>query len=356
MGDCCEIGPEAYESFENDLEETTNTSGTGSNANPNSTQSTSPSGTSGQTSAAGGNLSSTPYSFRTGSTGGLVPCTDDCTLCHLVLGIKNIFEYLIYYVLFPLFMLGITIAGILYMVSSGDKKLIEAAKKALTYSLTGFALALLSWVIVNFVMLTLGYQSPYGAHWWEFTCDTTPPPMGSGTLGPGGSTLPSDRKNTANMAQGDGTCGGTKSIVEDPANCAKTSKALDDVLACIKGNVAMGNNNENSYASSLKKINIFESGIAFAAGRLSIGIGIDYGDHVTNSCHYGGRNCWGQANAADLHGDLPAIKNAAIACGADSVIYNQMAYYGGKSKSASDHPSHVHISVNNKACGCDYLR
>lgn len=124
---------------------------------------------------------------------GLVPCglngAADCTLCHLVVGFKNILDYLLYTVLFPLFMLGITISGILYMVSSGNKSLIEWAKKALMASLAGFVIALTSWIMVNFVMLTLGFQSPLGGSWWQFTCDTTQT-TGPGTTGPGGATLP----------------------------------------------------------------------------------------------------------------------------------------------------------------------
>jgi len=119
---------------------------------------------------------------------------------------------------------------------------------------------------------------------------------------------------------------------------------------------------QKSYEKNIAKIFLDEispfSKKVFAAGNMSIGIGID-GSHITNSCHYGGRYCQGQANAADLTGDLPALKDAAIACGADSVIYNGMGYFGGTSKpytGENDHSKHVHISVNNAACGCDYLR
>lgn len=127
-------------------------------------------GTGGSNVGTGGTTSS---GTRTGSTGGLVPCTDDCTLCHLVVGFKNIFDYLLYTVLAPLFILGIVVSGVLYMVSSGSKGLTEKAKMALTYSITGFVIALTAWLIVNFVMLTLGFTSPLGGSWYKFTCDTS---------------------------------------------------------------------------------------------------------------------------------------------------------------------------------------
>ena len=132
------------------------------------------------------------FSFQAAQAASLVPCGTSenpqaCTLCHLVIGFKNIFEYLIKVVLFPLFTLGIVIAGVLYMVSSGNKGLIEKAKTALTYSLAGAVIALTSWLLVNSVLHALGYKSV--GNWWNYTCDTAPT-SGAGTTGTGGSTVP----------------------------------------------------------------------------------------------------------------------------------------------------------------------
>lgn len=123
---------------------------------------------------------------------GLVPCgtsenPSPCTLCHLIIGFKNIFDYLLGTVLFPLFTLGIVISGVLYMVSSGNKSLVEKAKTAFTYSLMGAVVALTSWLLVNAVLSALGYKSV--GNWWNYTCDTAQT-QGPGTLGPGGATLP----------------------------------------------------------------------------------------------------------------------------------------------------------------------
>jgi len=58
----------------------------------------------------------------------LVPCTDNCNLCDIILGIKRIFGYLgtLLIIVATLF---IIIAGIAYMVSGGSKNLMEWAKK-----------------------------------------------------------------------------------------------------------------------------------------------------------------------------------------------------------------------------------
>ncbi|OGI25109.1 MAG: hypothetical protein A3J76_02695 [Candidatus Moranbacteria bacterium RBG_13_45_13] len=303
------------------------------------------------------------FSFQAAQAASLVPCGTSenpqaCTLCHLVIGFKNIFEYLIKIILFPLFTLGIVIAGVLYMVSSGNKSLIEKAKTAFTYSLAGAVIALTSWLLVNSVLHALGYKSV--GSWWNYTCDTAPT-SGAGTTGSGGSTVPRNQ----NTGTGDGNCGGVK--VQGSEACQYTSKQLDDVLACINKEVAMGG--EDAKGIKIARIGL-GANIVFAAS-MNVGLveSIDNlrrcggGEklpgcvHSATSCHYGGVNCLGQINAADLSGgDLSALKDAAISCGADSVIYGQTAYYGGNSKAASDHDTHVHISVNNSTCGCDYMR
>ena len=136
----------------------------------------------------------------------LVPCglngAADCTLCHLVIGFNNIYNYLLWYVLFPATIVVIVIAGIMYMVSSGSKGMIDRAKSALTYALTAMILALLAWLIVNAVLNALGYNK--SGSWWTFSCDTTQTQGPTGGTGSNGSTLPPNSNNT-----GTGNTGGT---------------------------------------------------------------------------------------------------------------------------------------------------
>lgn len=134
----------------------------------------------------------------------LVPCglegKADCTLCHLVIGFKNIYDYLLYVILLPGTILVVVIAGLIYMVSSGDKGLIEKAKSALIYAITAMILALLAWLIINATLYALGYQNV--GNWWTFTCDTTQTQGATG--GTGGGTLP-----PAGGGTGTGNTGGT---------------------------------------------------------------------------------------------------------------------------------------------------
>ncbi len=104
------------------------------------------------------------------STGGLVPCNNKCTLCHILVGLQNIFMYLMG-LLFVATMFFVTLNGALLMVSAGSKKIVGQVKTALGLCLKGFSLFLICWVIVTAVMKTLGYKQL--ANWWEFECDTT---------------------------------------------------------------------------------------------------------------------------------------------------------------------------------------
>lgn len=280
---------------------------------------------------------------RTGSTGGLVPCTDDCTLCHLVLGFKNIYDYLLV-LLLSATTLVVVAAGVMYMVSSGDKGMIDKAKSALTYALTAMILALVAWLIINATLSALGYTKV--GSWYNFTCDTTQTKGPTG--GTGGGTLPGTPGQ--NTGTPNGNCGGISTSGNANGQCQYASTRLSSTLDCIKGRMAFEPSN---------KFNIFAFSLGIRSVLAASGVNISslYRPQSGNSCHAGGRNCKGETNASDLTGDMDKAAQAAIACGAETVIYQAKAYAGGQVyTNASDHYDHVHISVNNAQCGCDYLK
>jgi len=130
-------------------------------------------------------------SSGSGETGGLVPCTNNCTLCHLVLGFKNIYDYLLV-LLLSATTLVVVVAGVMYMVSSGDKGMIDKAKSALTYALTAMILALTAWLIINATLNALGFKN--AGSWYNFTCDTAQTQGPTGGTGTG--TLPGTGSGT----------------------------------------------------------------------------------------------------------------------------------------------------------------
>lgn len=282
----------------------------------------------------------------------LVPCglngAADCTLCHLVLGFKNIYDYLLYVVLFPATVLVIVVAGIMYMVSSGNKGMIDKAKSAFTYALTALILALVAWLLINATLNALGFKN--AGNWWNFTCDTTQT-TGPGTLGTGGATLPATPGQ--NTGTPNGNCGGISTSGNANGQCQYASSKLSSTLDCIKGQMAY----EPSEKFGISNLLAYSAGVKPAKAASGVNISSLYRPQSGNSCHAGGRNCKGETNAADLTGNMDQAAQAAIACGADTVIYQAKAYAGGNVyTNASDHYDHVHISVNNAQCGCDYLK
>lgn len=178
------------------------------------------------------------FSFSIASSvhAALVPCglegKADCTLCHLVLGFKNIYDYLLYTVLLPATTLVVVIAGVMYMVSSGNKGMIEKAKSALTYALTAMILALTAWLIINATLSALGYTKV--DNWYTFTCDTT---QTKGATGGAGTTTTTGTTKTTGTGSG-GKIIGTGVVTSG-------EKTLDQVASSLQSATTYVNYSNN---------------------------------------------------------------------------------------------------------------
>jgi len=116
----------------------------------------------------------------------LVPCglneaysggtTDVCTLCHLIIGIKNIVDWIVK-IAITAALVGITIAGVMYIISAGSPGMMQTAKSFMTACIIGFALTLAAWLIVYLVMWIISAKTDLGLgnskKWNEFNCSTT---------------------------------------------------------------------------------------------------------------------------------------------------------------------------------------
>jgi hypothetical protein len=337
---------------------------------------------------------------------GIVPCghSAPCTLCHLIIGIYNIVQFgLKLLVTAPL--AAITIAGVMYVLAGGTD-MINSAKSFLRSAITGFALVLGAWLIVSVTMWLISAKEDLGigkTGWRSgsitYACSTksstsegsnpTPtkeskccvknPDKTSPTYGKAENCSEpkevetADKKTEKKCAEGSGTltdgtcsslpaCGGKQSSGSCEATnngcgglpapnvgdgCDHTSPELAAKLSCLKGkgvNASISSVTKNGLPDWCEKcVNSYAgSGVC---------------SHANGSCHFGGKNCKGISSAVDLN-PTQAVADAAVACGFDTVIFNNKAYYGGQVKSSSSigHTDHVHASVNNKACGCDYLQ
>ncbi|MBD3300450.1 MAG: hypothetical protein GF347_03805 [Candidatus Moranbacteria bacterium] len=121
------------------------------------------------------------YRFVWAGTDSIVPCgpsSEPCTMCHFVEMIQNVFD-LVFKISLAFALLFIVVGGIMYIVSAGNEGLMGTAKNAIKFSLVGFGIILLAWVIVNTLVGILQYKT--SGSWWdlELTCEQT---AGTGTF------------------------------------------------------------------------------------------------------------------------------------------------------------------------------
>ena len=116
---------------------------------------------------------------------GLVPCGSrgqaPCTMCDFIVLGQEIVNYGLGIVA-TVAIVVITIAGIMYIVSTGNESTISTAKAAMKYSIIGALVVLLAWVLINTLIWrflpTSGFQVT--GSWSSYQCGATVNPTGQG--------------------------------------------------------------------------------------------------------------------------------------------------------------------------------
>lgn len=117
-------------------------------------------------------------SASTDSSKGLIKCGRAgqrmCHLCDLIVGLNTIIKY-IFSISIVVALTIIVVGSIMYIVSAGDKKMIENAKGAIRNAAIGMVIVLSAWLIVNYSMKLLQTKSNLGisqvSGWNNFTCN-----------------------------------------------------------------------------------------------------------------------------------------------------------------------------------------
>lgn len=289
-------------------------------------------------------VASTPSSptaspYTEGSTGGfllleghLVPCgrstndpgtpnideTNQCTLCHLFLMSKNVFD-LIFSLVIVAAILFITIGGVVYIVSTGNSNLVAMAKNIIKKTLIGFTLMLAGWLLVYTLLTFLSTGDMVGkgtGSWFEFSCEEEST-FGSGTMIGYTTGTPDSTDYTFDAGIASQT--------------ADASAPLQTLLSCMR----------DKLPSEAKVI----SSISDSAGMANCIAG-SYSQppcaHTENSCHYGGTSCAGESYAVDFGNESYAaqIINVAKTCNSGAYTRNE--------------GNHIHISIGAvNGCGCN---
>lgn len=111
----------------------------------------------------------------------LVTCgtgQDMCTLCDLIAGMNRIIQYLMKLAI-GVALLAMTIGGVMYVVSAGDKGFADKAKGAITNAAWGFVIIFAGWLIINTTITYLGTYTNLGIQgvgsWGNFECNRVEP-------------------------------------------------------------------------------------------------------------------------------------------------------------------------------------
>ncbi len=94
---------------------------------------------------------------------GLVPCGGPeepaCQICHLWQLFSNVINFMIFKLALPVGVLMIVVAGLMYLISSGEEKRIQLAKSIIFNVLIGVVLIMSAWLIVDTLVKTLADKS-----------------------------------------------------------------------------------------------------------------------------------------------------------------------------------------------------
>ncbi len=99
---------------------------------------------------------------------GIVGCSGgDCGTCSLLETISNIYNFLLG-TGFAVAVLVLVLAGSEYVLSGGNTRLFNKAKKFARAGVFGFIFLLIGWLIVHLVVSITGFKDSY--LWWNFEC------------------------------------------------------------------------------------------------------------------------------------------------------------------------------------------
>ncbi len=85
---------------------------------------------------------------------GLVPCTDNCTVCDFFVLIKNILDFLVK-ISFSVAVIILIYGGIMMVTAAGSEQRISKGKSAIWQAVWGMLITFGAWLIVDTILKTL---------------------------------------------------------------------------------------------------------------------------------------------------------------------------------------------------------
>ncbi len=117
------------------------------------------------------------------SSGGLVPCgrkydnlqtpnineAEPCGLKHIFLLLKNTLDFLLWRLGLIILVLLIMVTGVISYFSMGAPTIIVRVKSLLKSAMVGYGVIFLAWIIINWILVILGFQVGIFGKWWQIS-------------------------------------------------------------------------------------------------------------------------------------------------------------------------------------------
>jgi len=95
----------------------------------------------------------------------LVPCDTNCSINDFFTMLVNIYNFIVWQIATPLATIALIIGGAFMMISAGNPNQFNLGKTIVYSAIIGLVLVFGSWLIINTILTTLGYNGS----WWAFS-------------------------------------------------------------------------------------------------------------------------------------------------------------------------------------------
>lgn len=116
------------------------------------------------------------FSAKISWAAGLVPCSGpNCQICHILVLISNIALFLVKNVMPSLAGLLFLVGGIMMIAAAGSEERYKKGRQVVINTAIGAAIVLVSWLIVNSLITTIGQAANVPGfnveNWWRPNCN-----------------------------------------------------------------------------------------------------------------------------------------------------------------------------------------
>ncbi len=283
---------------------------------------------------------------------GIVQCgasgQNDCTLCDILVLIKNVVDFITFQLTTIVGGLMIVLAGFFILFGGANPEMVSTGKAMFTNTIIGVIIIYGSFMITNFVLRAIAPGDQSVVSWYQLDCQNAnlaanniPLPTPNSTP----TSTPSGGNTGTGTGSGTAACTSLQGQGSTPSGYAnQCSPALQTTLDCMQ-NLISSQGSGGLRITSTTDENI-ETGACDPLAPGELFENSANCQHRQNSCHYGGTNpaCQQQGSyAADIglssNYTQDQVQRAASECGANFLFENN--------------PPHYHISIGQaNNCGC----